>query len=164
MKKTQEVSVGVLIGLVVAIIVIGGIYFYKKSITTRIQSNIDVPAKSIVDENGNGIPVITSITPKQGSVGTVIDVKGNNFAGFESDKYLWMVNDKGVKGVIYGELPISTNDFIRFTLKDKYCTVDTSYSGNPCPSYLTIVPGTYTFYAEPWGTKSNVVQFKVVAQ
>jgi len=111
---------------------------------------------------GISTPIISSITPSLGSVGTFIELKGIGFAGFESDKYAWIENiNTGIEGVIYGDQS-STNNLIRFKLADKYCTVDNSYSGIPCSSYLTITPGIYNIYVYPWGKKSNVVNFEVI--
>jgi hypothetical protein len=107
-------------------------------------------------------PVINSINPQLASIGTTVEINGKAFSGFESDKYAWIENSSGQKGVIYNE-PGSSDNLIRFKLVDKYCTSDTSYSGRPCPSYINIVPGTYQIYVSPWGNMSNRVPFVVVS-
>jgi len=106
-------------------------------------------------------PKITSVTPSSGPVGTVVELKGKSFSGFEGDKYAWIENSKGEKGIIYGDTKVATDSYIKFTLASKYCTADTSYSGNPCPSYISITPGAYKIYVMPWGTLSNKVTFTV---
>ncbi|MDE2188788.1 MAG: KilA-N domain-containing protein, partial [Patescibacteria group bacterium] len=111
-------------------------------------------------------PVITSISPTSAMVGDTIVVTGNNLKGFEGDTNLWIQNVlTGAKGMIVkndagGSEGSGQN--IKFTLANKYCTVDTSYSGLACPSYLTVTPGNYVIYANPWGSVSNQVLFKVV--
>jgi peptidoglycan hydrolase-like protein with peptidoglycan-binding domain len=107
-------------------------------------------------------PVINSINPQSASIGTTVEINGKAFSGFESDKYAWIENSSGQKGVIYNE-PGSSDNLIRFKLVDKYCTSDTSYSGKPCPSYINIVPGNYQIYVSPWGNMSNRVPFVVVS-
>lgn len=105
-------------------------------------------------------PVITSIFPNSAKVGAKIEIKGSNFSGFEGDTYAWIENSKGEKGIIYNDEG-STNNLIKFTLKDKYCTKDNSYSGEPCASYISMTPGTYSMYVYPWGKMSNKVPFTV---
>jgi len=105
-------------------------------------------------------PSITSITPSSASIGQAIVVKGSNLAGFEGDKNLWIKNSQGIPGIIYSDQS-STDKLISFKLGDKYCTVVTEYSGEPCQSYISIVSGNYQIYAQPWGTKSNAVNFTV---
>lgn len=107
-------------------------------------------------------PSITSILPNPATIGSLITVTGANLNGFEGDKNLWIENSAGKKGVIYGERDDSTTT-IKFTLAGSYCTIDTSYSGLPCPSSVIITPGTYNIYATPWGEMSNTVKFSVVA-
>lgn len=111
-------------------------------------------------ENTMPDPVINSITPGNGPVGTNIELKGVGFAGFEGDKNAIIENYFGQRGVIYGELG-STDNIIRFKLADRYCTKDNSYTGFPCDSYLMITPGVYKIYVWPWGKSSEKVQFIV---
>ncbi len=106
-------------------------------------------------------PSIFSITPSNAKVGDIIDIKGTNFAGFEGDKNAWIKNSAGVKGIVYGMIPDSTNSLIRFKLESHYCTKDNSYTGDGCREYLTITPGDYTLYVNPWGKMSNEINFTV---
>ena len=105
-------------------------------------------------------PSIDSIFPNSGSIGTMIEVRGKNFSGFEGDLDAWIENTKGVKGIVYGETG-SNGSLIRFTLKSSFCQIDTSYSGLPCSGFLNITPGIYKIYVAPWGQKSNEVTFTV---
>jgi len=107
-------------------------------------------------------PFINLISPNPARVGQAITVTGASLNGFEGDKNLWIENSAGQRGVIYGDKS-STGSVINFTLADSYCTLDNSYSGLPCPSYITIVPGTYSIYASPWGTASNKLSFAVTS-
>lgn len=106
-------------------------------------------------------PTISAINPSSAHIGDRVEIDGTHFSGFEGDKYAWMENSAtGVKGIIYNDVG-STDSLIKFTLKDKYCTADTSYSGKSCPSYLTIVPGEYNVFVYPWGRMSNKMKFIV---
>lgn len=110
-------------------------------------------------------PIITSITPLSGPVGTTIEIQGCNFLGFEGDKELWFTNSKGEKGLLNGQSDAATrasNAVMRVTLAPKLCQVN-SYSGLQCP-LMELVPGVYTVYSNSWGGKSNVVNFTVTAQ
>jgi hypothetical protein len=108
-------------------------------------------------------PSITSILPTPATVGSNIIVTGKNLNGFEGDKNIWIKNGAGQKGIIYGERDNLTTT-IKFTLADKYCAVDTSYSGVPCPSYITITPGSYLVFVENQNGISNTLNFKVTAK
>lgn len=113
-------------------------------------------------------PVITSITPSLGPVGTTIVVNGCNFLGFESDKVFWFTNDRGVKGIynaqgINGKLD-SSNTSAQITIPSRLCQNMTWYSGLDCTAYLDMTPGTYTLYSNSYGGNSNVVNFTVTAQ
>jgi hypothetical protein len=114
------------------------------------------------DDSGMSVPHINSVTPTTARIGDKIEIRGTHFSGFEGDKYAWIENAAGVPGIIYGDMLKATDSYITFTLDSKYCMSNTSYSGNDCPSYLDIVPGTYKIFVQPWGTVSNKVEFTVV--
>ncbi|MDD5054716.1 MAG: S-layer homology domain-containing protein [Candidatus Peribacteraceae bacterium] len=108
------------------------------------------------------VPSISSVSPNPAKIGSTVTVNGFNLRGFEGDKNLWIENGAGQKGVVLGDSTDSTT-VVTFKLSGSYCTKDTSYSGLPCPSSITITPGAYHLYAQPWGTMSNKVAFSVVA-
>ncbi len=107
-----------------------------------------------------GAPVITSLSAYSGSIGTKFEVRGCNFSGFEGDLNAWIENSQGIKAGIYGEAG-STSKLLKITLKSPLCQQDNSYSGLPCSTWLTLVPGTYKVYTMPWGKKSNIVNFTI---
>lgn len=106
--------------------------------------------------------VITSMSTYSGSVGTQLEIRGCNFAGFEGDKNAVIENAQGISAVLYGE-PESTAKNLKVSLKSPLCQEDNSYTGLPCSAYLTLTPGTYKIYVMPWGadTKSNLVTFTI---
>ena len=108
-------------------------------------------------------PVISSITPASGPVGTAVTINGSGFLGFEGDKYLWVKNSNGTKGILYGEHD-GSNNLVRAVIPTKLCQVDVSYSGKDCPAYLDLIPGVYTIEATGWGGTSNSVNFTVTAR
>jgi len=117
-------------------------------------------------------PYLESIFPAGGPVGTTVDLVGTNLAGFEGDLNAIIVNSKGESGILYsGGAYYPTlykniypgKEVIRVRIPEKACTVDTSYSGKACPSYIGITPGAYALYASPWGKTSNRMHFTVTA-
>ena len=114
----------------------------------------------ICKDEQEGTPSITSISKSSGPIGTTIEIKGCNFAGFESDLNVWIVNDEGTKGILYSELG-STAKSMNIVLKPQACQTDESYRGLPCAAYLNVTPGTYKIYMIPWGKKSNEATFTV---
>jgi len=130
--------------------------YVKNSNGTSNPFNVTVFGSTITSTQST----ITSISPNTAMVGQAVTVTGTNLGGFEGDKYLWIENSAGQKGVIYGNRDnLATT--INFTLASSYCTADNSYSGLPCPSYITITPGAYNIYTVPWGNMSNKVSFTV---
>lgn len=123
------------------------------------QDQVALPTSTCVDSDG-GDPVITSLSKASGSLGDKIEISGCNFSGFEGDKIAWIENSAGAKGILYGESG-STAKSIKVILKSPLCGKDTSYSGLPCDGYLTLMPGNYKIYTEPWGKKSNAVDFVI---
>ena len=176
MKNTQKGFIVPLVIAVVAILVVGGAYLAYKagkmagtnqvnqtnnpldSTTTDLASNFSSQPTSTTTQPA---PVITSINPTTAKIGDTVAVSGENLRGFEGDKNLWIQNvSSGVKGIIHGDAGASDQS-IKFVLADKYCTADTSYSGAACPSYLTMTPGNYVIFANPWDVVSNEVKFTV---
>ncbi|GEM_PF-2921768 len=127
--------------------------------TIKFLKTFLVPSTNCKDEV-QGTPVITSITPISGGVGSKVEIQGCNFSGFEGDKTVWIENSAGVKAILAGD-PGSTAKLLKLTLRSPLCQSDTSYSGLPCDAWLTLTPGVYKIYTEPWGKKSNEVNFVV---
>lgn len=113
----------------------------------------------------DGMPVITSLSSYSGPVGTKLEVRGCNFAGFESDLNVWVENSQGVKGIAYAEAAHlsggSTAKLLKITLAPSLCQKDNSYSALPCQAYLNLTPGLYKIYTAPWGKKSNEIVFTI---
>gem|GEM_PF-6172634 len=123
------------------------------------------PFKIVTDtsstNSGENTPIISSISPTSAGIGDTVAVSGQNLRGFEGDKNLWIKNvSTGAEGIIYGDAGAS-DQVIKFNLASQYCSQDNSYSGKPCTAWLNIVPGAYVIYAEPWGKKSNSIDFVV---
>lgn len=185
------VGLPVLILIVLGLIVVGGGAYYvvhQQSASQTTSDNFDnlqqlpttnnqsqtktttnAPAQTTPTQNPvaqcstyDSKPVITSITPSSGPVGTTIEIQGCNFLGFEGDKEIWFTNSKGEKGFLNGQMDPATrasNTVTRVTLQQKLCQIN-SYSGLDCP-ILELAPGTYTVYSNSYGGKSNTVNFTV---
>jgi hypothetical protein len=107
-------------------------------------------------------PVISSISQSSGPIGTVIELKGTNLAGFEGDLDATIENSKGETAFLPGIGSVPRADqTIRVKIEGQLCKSNNGYSGLPCTSYLAITPGTYKIYTAPWGKVSNKVQFVV---
>ena len=150
--------------LIVLTIIIASISFSGGACADNFDSTQSPPQSNESDppcvDKLEGKAVITSLSQYTGQIGTKLVVAGCNFSGFEGDKNLIIENSDGVIGILYGEEG-STSKLIKVTLNSPLCTTDTSYSGLPCPSYLTLKPGSYKIWTKPYGadTKSNIVGF-----
>lgn len=125
----------------------------------KIDSPLPTTCVDQVDQQSS-TPVITSLSSNSGPVGTTIEIRGCNFAGFESDLNVWVTNSQGVKGILYSE-PGSTSKLMKIVLKPQACQTDESYRGLPCAAYLNLTPGTYKIYTIPWSKKSNEATFTI---
>jgi hypothetical protein len=154
--------------LVIIVILLGFKLFYPPheavapvvdtSQTVMDLSTQTLPASCISKEEGT--PVITSLSNYSMTSTGVFEVRGCNFSGFEGDKDVWIESPAGVKGYLYGAHG-SSNERIELILTPKLCQQANTYTGNPCESYLDLVPGVYKLYTAPWGKKSNVVLFEI---
>lgn len=136
----------------------------KKDLNETTSPSPSLPSSCVDQLHGSaqlkGSPVITALSVYSGTVGTKIEIQGCNFAGFEGDKNAWIENAQGQKGLLYGETG-STAKSLKITLKSPLCQKDTSYSGLPCDTWLTLTPGAYKIYTAPWGKESNKVEFTI---
>lgn len=109
-------------------------------------------------------PVISSISPTSGPVGTTIEIQGCNFLGFEGDKTVWFTNGNGEKAIWNAQSDEATrtsNTTLRVTLPAKICQDMNWYSGLPCKSYLNMTPGIYSINTRSYGGDSNMINFTV---
>ncbi len=143
--------------LIIILIIIAGFIIWKKE--PWVKTFPDTNPVSCVDEV-EGTPVITSLSAYSGSIGTEFEIKGCNFNGFEGDLFAWIENSKGERGLL-GTGVGSTAKLIKATLKSPTCQFDNSYSGKDCTAFLTITPGQYKIFVNPWGKESNKVGFIV---
>jgi len=118
----------------------------------------------VVNNGSTSTPFITAISPSHGSVGTLVTITGTNLAGFEGDLNAYIQNDQGdiafLPGI--GSVP-RTDQTIKVKIDAQLCKQNNSYSGALCTSYMTITPGTYKIYTQPWSEKSNPMLFTVTA-
>lgn len=115
-------------------------------------------------EDRTPVPILNNIDPSTGSIGAAFTLKGGNLNGFEGTTYLTLINQNGQKGVIgvNSYLP-QGGTTLKFVLPSQICTVSMGESGKPCPSYLTITPGAYKIYAQPWSKPSNQLNLIITA-
>ncbi len=112
-------------------------------------------------------PVITSLSKASGPVGTILDIDGVNLAGFEGDLIIIFKRADGKITHIKSLIPYGINNTNHIQVKvappcKQGETVYADYSGiaSKC-DYFEFTPGVYKIYTEPWGKKSNEVEFTV---
>jgi len=111
-------------------------------------------------DNTNPV-IIDKISKQTFKIGETVYITGTNLSGFENDKNIWIQNNNGEKGIIYGTKD-STSEKIIFAVENKHCSEDTSYSGLPCSKYINITAGDYTIFTSPWGKDSNKVAITII--
>ncbi|MFA6294997.1 MAG: IPT/TIG domain-containing protein [Candidatus Paceibacterota bacterium] len=109
-------------------------------------------------------PVISSIFPESGPVGTVVTLKGNNLSGENGSLDAWIENEKGEIGYVghVGETIYPESNQINFQFKDIACKQ--AVVSEDCVDYFRILPGNYKIFTQPWGKKSNTINFKVTSR
>lgn len=115
-------------------------------------------------------PEIKSITPAFGPKGTMVEIRGVGLSGFEGDLDVYFEKADGEKVMLtdtFGDYTITRDKLIKVEVVEpcqKGEKVIGRYSGieSEC-DYVELTPGVYKVYAEPWGVKSNVVQFTVIS-
>ena len=149
----------IFLAILISVIVLFGLMFaFKKYLIQK--SPLDAGNNSHAEESKS--PIIQSISPASGSIGTIIELSGINLAGFEGDLDAIIENSKGETAYLNGIGTVSRDDKkIRVKIDSKICKKNNSYTGDICTSYLTITPGVYYIYTSPWGNISNKVEFKV---
>lgn len=113
-------------------------------------------------------PVITSLSNSSGPIGSVLEIKGCNLAGFEGDLDVTFEKSDGTKVVLtdkFGTYASTQDTLIKVSVKEPCAqgeTVVGNYSGvqQKC-NYVPLTPGTYKLYTMPWGKKSNEMTFTV---
>lgn len=136
--------------------------------TFRFIENARVTLPTTCKDELDGVPVITSISPASGLVGTEVEIRGCNLGGFEGDLDAVFVRSDGEEIPLYGGTwypgygGAEPGKLIKIIVRP-YCesgSVTGRYSGitSPCET-VNVTPGTYKVYAEAWGKKSNEALF-----
>lgn len=137
----------------------------NQTIATSPQSLPTSCVDEVHSSNGKDLPpVITSISPTSGPVGTSVELRGCNLAGFEGGQVAIFERSDGKKLTFYGS---GYNEKI-MTIK----VVDNCPTGSEIGHYSGIrstcetikaLPGVYKVYTVTWGDefKSNIVTFTV---
>jgi hypothetical protein len=123
-----------------------------------------------VDREGEA-PVITSIYPTSGPVGTKVEIRGCNLAGFEGDLDVVFVRSDGKEIPLYGGNwhpgygGETRRGKIIIVTVESYCPdghIFGRYSGivSPCET-VEATPGVYKVYANPFGKRSNPATFTI---
>jgi len=164
--NSQKGFVVPLLIVVIVVLAAGMVYMTVKNSQKQISN--DSPTNIVQDSTNNTVTTsgikIYSISQVSGPVGTQLVLKGNftegDYGGPEYSTQVVMVNSYGNKATI--EL-MPRNDTATFTIQNEMCTVSTGGSGKPCPTPITIAPGTYQIYYENTYLKqvSNSITFTV---
>ncbi len=163
MKKRDAFIIQMIIGLLGLGYVAGATYIVSSYESGFAVSN-NTANQVLASDNQfeNPVPVITAMTPGSGPIGTIIELRGENLAGFEGDLDAYIENKKGEKGFLPGIGSVPPKDgVVRVKIESKVCKKNNTYSGLSCDSYMSIGPGLYRVYVLPWGVKSNEMTFAV---
>lgn len=114
-------------------------------------------------------PVIESILPSSGSKGTIVEIRGKNLSGFEGDLDIYFERADGKKTMLtdtFGDYAKTQDKLIKVKIVEPCQAgekVTGRYSGTEtlC-DYIELTPGTYKVYVEPWGKRSNIVNFEII--
>ena len=129
------------------------------------------PLPTTCVDQQEAIPVITSISPASGPVGTKVEIRGCNFTGFEGDLDAVFVRSDGKEIPLYGGTwypgyggGAGRGKIMTVTVQS-YCPSGSEtgrYSGitSPCQT-IQATPGVYKVYVTAWGKKSNLATFTV---
>lgn len=121
--------------------------------------------------NNDGAPVISSISPSSGPIGTKVEIKGENLSGFEGDLDVYFEDASGQKVKLTdnsGTYPKTMGKSMVIMVKEP-CQrgekIIGRYSGiESWCNYVPLKPGNYKVYVNPYGVKSNVVSFTVTSE
>ena len=107
-------------------------------------------------------PVISGISTTTGPVGTSVVIDGENLSGEGGSLDAWIENEAGEIGFLghTGETAYPESKQIKFKIEDSACRKIDNESGN-CTDYLKIISGNYKIFTQPWGKKSNYINFIV---
>ncbi len=120
--------------------------------------------------SSQSLPVITSITPSSGPIGTIVEIKGQNLSGFEGDLNVYFEGQDEREILLtdtFGDYSKTGSSLIKVKVKEP-CQegekVIGSYSGMPqeC-NFVKLDPGEYKVYVRPWGKESNKVKFTITS-
>lgn len=165
MKKRDAVLVQVVIGLLGLGYVVGATYIvssYESEIALGNNTANQVLA-SDTDASSLTNPVISNISLGSGVVGSIVKISGSNLAGFEGSFDTYIENKKGERGFLEGRLATSSGEGeFEVVIPPRVCKENTTFSGLPCSAYLTMGPGIYHIYVEPWGVRSNQMTFTLI--
>lgn len=121
-------------------------------------------------------PVIDSISPSSGSIGTEIKIYGTNLLDNRGDQNVVIVNSKGELAYLgFGdasgsEVRDSAGNFLRWSylkvkIGSRICKERATDAGLPCASWMTILPGRYFIFIDHTNVQghfeSNRVEFTV---
>lgn len=170
MKNSQTGFVlPITIASVILLVLGGGAYFYLDNTVEgpKLEEEINQTCVSQAD----GEPVITSLSTSTGPIGTILEVRGCNLSGFEGDLDLIFERKDGKKIILtdtFSSYLITADTLIKVVI-DEPCEqgemVIGRYSGiSAVCDYVELIPGVYDVYTEPWGKKSNIFNFNLIAK
>ncbi len=150
---------------------------YDVSICVAGTSNCDYSDSSftITAPTTTTQPAISSISQSSGPVGTLLELRGQNLSGFEGDLQVIFERSDGKTVILNSLVPYSTGNYaptnttlIKVAVKspcERGQTVYGAYSGiKAVCDYFEFTPGVYKVYVNPWGVKSNVVNFTLLPE
>ena len=166
MNSQKGFAVPLAIVFVILLVIFVGLFVYRKAEAPAINTLTSPPAATTSDQTN--LPIINKITPNSGPKGTVAEISGKNLSGFEGDLNVYFERTDGKTVLLtdtFGDYAQTGGSLIKVKVAEP-CQpgekVIGEYSGieSVC-DYVELTPGAYQVYTEPWGVKSNAVDFEI---
>lgn len=138
--------------IIIALLVLGGGYWVWKRQTpaSPIPSSITSPTSTTTNDIllPYSFPVIDSISPTSGPLGTEIKVFGKNMVDARGDQNVAIVNDKGEIAYFgFGDASFERT-YLRVKVDSRICKKRGTDATLPCSSWMTVIPGKYYIFID----------------
>ena len=117
---------------------------------------------NLLDQPITSLPVIESITPSSGPIGTIVELKGKNFSNSGNDNNVWIENPFHSVGFLSIINKHSSSDqIIKVKIESPICKYNNKNPDKPCNYTMVLFPTPYKIYIGSPGKESNIVNFSL---
>lgn len=127
----------------------------NSQVSSKIPSNNLSTNNSIQDSYLS--PVISSIFPQKGSIGTIVSIVGKNLVDNRGEQNVAISNNRGMIGYLVQQNVVKNSDnswTIGARIDSKICSNRLTDSGL-CSSYFQLIPGNYSIYIDHNNVSGN---------